>query len=80
MPQLRTVSQESLPDLLEQHRIWLATDGTRGQQANLQDADLHDAKLDHADLRSADLTRANLDGVSLRSALLDGGADIGCGP
>src|SRR3712207_9062451 len=48
--------------LLEQHRIWVATDGTEGKQADLQDLNLVGRAFWRADLRRALLDRSNLAG------------------
>ena len=68
--------------ILEQHRVWLDTNGKLGERAyladanlidaNLTDANLIDANLRGANLMYADLTDANLIGANLRGANLRG--------
>jgi hypothetical protein len=71
-----------LKDILDQHKLWLETNGVQGQRANLRDANLRgailrDANLYNADLRGAilrdaNLTGADLGGANLRRANLQG--------
>ena len=69
---------ETPPDLehiLEQHRIWLRSDGSEGKRAdlcgaNLQGADLEDANLQGAKLLNANLQRADLHYANLQEANL----------
>lgn len=44
------MTREELNKILEQHKLWLDTNGTEGRRANLSSADLRGA-----DLRGADL-------------------------
>ena len=67
-----------IKDVLVGHKVWLDSNGERGERANLrnailQQADLHDADLTRADLNGArlsvaDLMRTNLTGADLRGA------------
>ena len=81
-----------LKEILDQHRLWIQSNGAEGQRANLGYADLNGAdlngaslvgaKLSGADLRSANLRyanlwRADLNGASLHSANLWGANLIG---
>jgi hypothetical protein len=54
-----------LKKILEQHKLWIETNGVQGTRANLSGADLY-----CADLGGADLTGANLTGADLRDANL----------
>lgn len=58
-------SRKDLDEILKSHKQWLATNGTRGKQANLSGAILSDD-----DLRKANLWRANLQGAVLSGANL----------
>ena len=63
--------------ILDQHRLWIETNGMHGQRADLHDTDLHganlkDAYLSYADLEGADLVGANLNGANLTRASLSG--------
>ena len=74
-----------LKDILDQHKLWLETNGMQGQYAklngaslinahlrgaNLKNADLNCANLSYADLRGANLNGANLNGANLTNAIL----------
>ena len=61
--------------ILEEHKLWLDSDGKQGARANLTDADLSGASLSGANLSGANLCRANLSGASLCRASLCG-ADL----
>ena len=84
---MRTITQEELDKIIEQHRHWWNEDceGWEGMKAdlrgaNLIDANLIDANLRGADLRDANLSRANLSGADLSVADLSwanlSGADL----
>ena len=71
------MEQTELKDILEQHKLWLETNGMQGilaylYGANLKDANLTGANLTGADLRRADLRDANLEGANLQGANLYG--------
>ena len=75
------MNQKELDTVLEQHSLWLSTEGQSGQRAelgraNLLGADLYEANLIQADLREADLNKANLHYANLRGANL-GRANLG---
>lgn len=64
---------DDLETTLAAHAEWLRSDGERGAQANLPQADLaqmdlHGLDLSYAVLRGASLRRARLDGANLRHA------------
>ena len=59
-----------LKQVLEQHKLWLETNGVQGQYANLRGANLEGADLSGADLRYANLTGADLRYVNLYYANL----------
>ena len=66
-----------LKKILEQHKLWVETNGMQGQRANLncanlKGADLGDANLNCASLRGANLLDANLTGAKLNGANLEG--------
>ena len=73
-----TYTPDQLPEILVQHRCWLAGEG--GSRANLSRAVLIRADLGGADLRWANLGDANLRGADLRGANLSdadlSGADL----
>ncbi len=74
-PHRTSIHPEQLREILEAHQLWLQTDGSRGERAQLQRTDLHKANLqgatlDKADLQEADLSEANLEGATLRWAEL----------
>ena len=67
------MEQAKLDKILDNHKLWLQTNGEEGERAdlssaNLRSANLRYADLSYADLRSADLSSANLRYANLRSA------------
>ena len=84
---MRTITQEELNKIMEQHQHWLQEDceGWEDMRANLSRADLSGANLiwanlsganlSRADLSRADLSRANLSRADLSGADLSG-ADL----
>ena len=66
-----------LKDILDQHKLWLETNGMQGQYAKLNGANLRCANLNGADLTGADLWCANLSDANLNGADLTG-ADLWC--
>lgn len=54
------MTPEQLNNVLEQHKLWLGTNGAKGQRADLTSAYLVDADLTGANLTSAILTSAIL--------------------
>ena len=59
-----------IEEILEEHRVWLATDGKNGARANFEKASLEPIKLAKADLRMANFRGANLVNTDLREANL----------
>ena len=64
------MEQKKLDKILENHKLWLKTNGEEGERADLRSADLSSANLSSADLRYADLSSANLSSADLSSANL----------
>ena len=62
------MEQAKLNKILDEHKLWLKTNGEQGKRANLSSADLRSANLSSADLRYANLSSANLSSADLRSA------------
>lgn len=52
---------ENLSEILNQHKLWLESEGREGKRADLSGANLRHANLSGADLRHADLSCADLD-------------------
>jgi len=75
------MEKSTLDKILEQHKLWLETNGKQGEGAILGGADLRGANLTSANLRGANLTSANLMAVYLEDADLRGadltGANLG---
>ena len=70
---MRNISKKELDKIIDNHKLWLSTNGEKGERAdlsyaNLRSADLSYANLSYANLRSADLSYANLSSANLRSA------------
>lgn len=63
---MRQITPKKLSEILEQHRLWLDSNGKKGQKANLEKADLRET-----DLSEALLSKANLKGVLLNNACLN---------
>ena len=64
------MEQARLDKILENHKLWLKTNGEQGERADLSYANLRSANLRSANLRSANLSYANLRSANLRSANL----------
>ena len=62
------MKSEKLKQILDNHLLWLRSDG--GERANLRRADLRRADLSEADLSGADLSEADLSGADLSLANL----------
>ena len=54
--------------ILKQHKLWLTSNGIKGNRADLSEANLNRADLYGADLYEADLSYANLYGADLSEA------------
>jgi hypothetical protein len=59
-----------LKEILDQHKLWIETNGAEGKRANLYRANLEGVNLNHANLKGANLTGANLKGATLTGANL----------
>jgi uncharacterized protein YjbI with pentapeptide repeats len=74
----RAITADELPPVLEAHREWVKSRGTKGARADLSGrklppgADLAGADLTDADLSGTTLVRVNLAGAKLRRANLAG--------
>lgn len=62
------MTKDKLKEILDQHKIWLASSGKEGRKANLSRADLRNSDLREADLRSACLSGADFSGNDLHKA------------
>ena len=62
------MEQAKLDKILDNHKLWLKTNGEQGERANLRSADLRSANLRSADLSYADLRSADLSYADLRYA------------
>ena len=61
-----------LKEILEQHKLWIDTNGKQGQRANLSGANLYRAYITGAKLEFANLNGANLEGANLWDENLTG--------
>ena len=68
--ELRNISKAKLDKIIDNHKLWLQTNGEKGERANLSSADLSSANLSSANLSYADLSYANLSSADLSSANL----------
>ena len=66
------MEQEKLDKILQQHKLWLKSEGWQGERANLSGANLKYANLKYANLKYANLKYANLEGANLKYANLWG--------
>jgi hypothetical protein len=76
------MEQSELKEILEQHKLWIESEGEQGALArllnkNLTGADLRDADLRNIILMGADLTGADLTGADLTKAELRN-ANLNC--
>ena len=62
---MKKITEEELKEILEQHRLWLDSNGKDGKRAYLTSANLTGANLTGADLTGANLTGADLIGSEL---------------
>ena len=74
------MTRKEIKKVLDQHLLWIRTDGEEGKRANLTGADLSGADLSGANLTRANLTGADLYGANLTRANLTradlSGADL----
>ena len=71
------MTKDELKKILDEHKLWIDTNGNEGEKADLRSADLRSADLSYANLRYADLSGSDLSGsdlsdADLRSADLSG--------
>ena len=79
---MKKITKEELKTILEQHKLWLDSNGKKGKRADLTGAyltgaDLRCVDLTSADLRCVDLTSADLTSADLYGADLSG-ANLRC--
>ena len=74
------MNKAELDKILDNHKLWLSSNGEKGEQANLSGANLRGADLSWANLSEANLSEANLGRANLGWANLRGanlrGADL----
>ena len=66
------MNQQELSKILEQHKLWVKSDGKQGKRIALDRLNLRDRDLVGADLREADIRRSDLRNVDFRGADLSG--------
>lgn len=72
---MKKISKEELKKILNEHKLWLESNGKKGKQADLSHIDLSHVNLSHVDLSHADLSyidlsNANLSNMDLTNANL----------
>ena len=67
---MKVFTKDELDKIIDNHKLWLSSNGEKGERANLSYANLSYANLSSADLSSANLSYANLSSANLRSANL----------
>ena len=72
---MKTYTQKELNRILDNHKLWLYSQGKEGIKANFRGADLQEVDLQGVDLQGAFLKGAHLRGADLRGAYLRG-ADL----
>jgi hypothetical protein len=66
------VEEQELEKVLEQHQLWLKSDGKEGAKADLRRISLNGEDLDEVDLRGADLSSADLSEANILYADFSG--------
>ena len=66
------MKQSKLNYILDQHKLWLESNGNKGKKANLAYVNLTNANLSGTNLTGADLYCANLSYADLTNAYLSG--------
>ena len=78
--ELTKMPKEELDKVLENHKLWLNSDGREGEKADLSGYNLTKADLRGTDLRNTDLIETNLEYTNLSEVNLEGadlfGADL----
>lgn len=67
---MKKISKEELKKILNEHKLWLESNGKKGKQADLSHVNLSHVDLSHADLSYIDLSNANLSNMDLTNANL----------
>ena len=67
---MRRITTEELKEILRKHELWLNND-SRGEEADLNGADLYGTDLYRVNLSGANLYEANLSGANLYEAEID---------
>jgi len=66
----KKITQEELDEILEQHHLWLETEGKEGNRANLSKVNLGNFNLERVNLSKANLKGASLIGANLSQSKL----------
>ena len=66
------MNQKELDKILDNHKLWLRTNGEEGERANLEGANLKEVNLYMANLKEANLKEVNLEEANLNGANLKG--------
>lgn len=69
------MNKNEVKNILDNHRLWIGTEGEDGKRADFSEEVLYKAKLCGAELRFADLSGVNLEDADLKGANLMG-ADL----
>ena len=65
---MKNFTKQELDKIIDNHKLWLSSNGEKGERANLRSANLRSADLSFANLSFADLSFADLSFANLRSA------------
>ena len=64
------MTKNELNKIIDNHKLWLKTNGEQGERADLRNANLRNANLSNANLSNANLSNANLSNANLSNANL----------
>ena len=62
------MNQQELDQIIENHKLWLESNGNQGKQANLDGETLNYLNLQNADLKSCTFEKSNLQHANLNSS------------
>lgn len=69
---LKQISQKELKVILDQHKLWLSSNGREGRKAALNRTNLYKVNLRESDIRGVNLNGSNLRAVNLKDVNISG--------
>lgn len=73
---MRRLTQKELNEILDNHELWLKTNGEQGEKADLSDKDLRYLYLSGRDLRRADFRNSDLRDTNFRGTKINNETDL----